>query len=191
MHTKVSNLPQSVRSALSSFGYARADIAVTASETFSFRSGGSQGRRSFVCVVNLETGDRQTVMGSWGGANMFNPSNAVDLDGTERPILPNMAVIHGSEGESVYASIEVAPATLAPMLPAAPAIDDRDMRILACYRSLKSGNYRTEALARLKCTDLDLDRLAAMGLLKRNKAGATQITTDGKNACGNVSTISL
>lgn len=191
MHTKIENLPTSVRNALSSLGYARADIGVSARESFSLRCASGQGQRAFVCVVNLETGERVVTLGSWGGANMFNPQNAVDLDDELRPILPNMCVIRGSQGEKVFASIEVAPATLAPMLPAASSIDDRDARILACYRSLKSGNYRTEALARLKCTDLDLDRLAARGLLKRAKNGATQITTDGKNACESVNTVSL
>lgn len=191
MHTKIENLPMSVRNALSNLGYARADIGVSAHETFSLRCASGQGQRAFVCIVNIETGERVVKIGSWGGANMFNPQNAVDLDDEERPILPNMVVIRGSQGERVHASIEVAAATLAPMLPAASGIDERDARILACYRSLKSGNYRTEALARLKCTEEDLVRLAALGLLKRARNGATQITTDGKNACEAVRTAVL
>lgn len=186
MFTKVSTLPTALQNALSSLRYNRADISVKASEAFSLRCGSGQGQRAFVCVVNLETGDRSLTLGSWGGANMFNPQNAVDLDDTSHPILPNMAVITGSEGEKVFASIAVAPATLAPMLPSGPTVDARDMRILACYKSLKSGTYRTEALARLKCEETDLERLAAAGLLKRARNGATQITTEGKNACESI-----
>jgi hypothetical protein len=182
MYVKVSSLPASVQRALMALHYAKADISVTARERFSVVDGGATGRRAFVCVVNLESGESKTLHGSWGGANMFNPSNAVDLDDTMRPLLPNMVVIRGSEGNSVYASIEVAPVTLAPMLPAAPTVDDRDAGILCAYRSFKSGPYRNEELARLSCTDADLDRLAAAGFLKRSKNGATQITTDGKNA---------
>ena len=185
-HVKVNALPPSVQSALASFGYARQDISVTAETTFSLRAGSAQGRRAFVCVVNLETGEKLVTYGSWGGANMFNPTNAVDLDDEDRPLPPNVVVIHGSEGNSVFADLEVNPATLAPMLPAAPTIDDRDARILACYRSLKSGPYRKEALAKLKCSDEDIKRLCALGLLKQSSNGATQITTDGKNACAHV-----
>src|SRR5262249_44816646 len=135
MHAKVNSLPSSVQRVLAALRYAKADISVTARERFSVADGGAAGRRAFVCVVNLESGESKTLYGSWGGANMFNPSNAVDLDDTLRPILPNMVVIRGSEGNGIYASIEVAPETLAPMLPAAPTVDDRDAGILAAYRS--------------------------------------------------------
>lgn len=68
----------------------------------------------------------------------------------------------------------------------APPCDDRTGRILASYRSLKSGPYRREALERLGVTEDDLARLIEAGWVKRNKAGAVAITAEGRAACSHV-----
>jgi hypothetical protein len=183
MFIPVASLPPSLRNALAEVGYGRTDIAVKASEREAFSSGGASGCRSFAVMVNLATGEFKVTYGSWGGPNMF-VRNAVDCDMTEYDIPANGAVIMGSEGggRPTYASISVAPSTLAPMLPAVPALDEHDNAILNAIGGLKSGPYRKEALARIPGLNDRLDSLVAKGLLKRSSNGATSITTAGKNA---------
>ncbi len=144
-HVRVKDLPSQLRGALESLGYARADVSLDPRETYSMSAGGSgDGRRAFVCAVNLQTGEREIARGSWGGPNMFNPRNAVDLDQTDRPLPINFAVIHGSEGNTVYASIYVNPATLTPMLPAAPQLGDFERSILNVIGGYTSAGRKNE-----------------------------------------------
>lgn len=182
LHAKIQDMPNAIKSALSSVGYTRKDIAVHAAETCCLAAGGGQGRREFAIVVNLATGERKETWGSWGGANMFNPQNAVDLDTRAHPIPSNCVVIQGSVGESVYASIVALPTTLAPLLPAKADTTEKEQRILYAYGSLKSGPYRKQSLDGCGTLPSDIDSLVARGLLSRNRGGAVQITTEGKNA---------
>lgn len=71
--------------------------------------------------------------------------------------------------------------------PAPTDIDERDKKILACFRGLKSGPYRNSALEALSFTTADKERLAEKGYLKVNKVG-TQITQEGRAACGDTQT---
>jgi len=198
VYVQVKTLPQALQNALKAHGYGRADIAVDAAETFTAFVAGGQGQKGFCTLVNLATGETETHWGSWGGSNMFSPGNAVDNDQRDSALPPNFAVIKGSEGNSTYATITVNPSSLAPLLPvAAEGISDTDKKILVCYKSLKSGQYRNEALLKVfsdapswKPADPKhsaalasaLDSLVSRGLLKRSSNGATQITTEGKNA---------
>jgi hypothetical protein len=207
-HVKVKELPEVLRSALVSVGYHGADVAIKASERYSMSTGGSgNGRRAFVCAVNLATGERIMRQGSWGGPNPFNPTNAVDLDDTVRDLPPNFAVIHGSEGEQVYASVDVNPATLAPLLPEAPTLTESERAILCAYAGLTSAGRkrqiedwcsnaaragdpdyvnawaRRQAEATCKqAIETLIAGLVSRGFLARNKAGAVSVTTAGKNA---------
>jgi hypothetical protein len=185
MHVTVKSLPPIVRRALESVGYAHTDIAIEARERVWLADAGSAGQRAFAVILDLATGQALRLNGSWGGPNMFRDT-VVDSDDRERVLTPGLMVIKGSEGNRTYATIYVHPENMAPLLPSSPTIDDRDARVLACYRGLKSGPYRKEALARLNCTDADIARLVAAGLLKQSSNGATQITTAGKNACAHV-----
>ncbi len=188
MYAPISSLPDSLQRALESVRYHRKDISIEAQETASLNDAGSDGCKAFVILVNLETGQRKVTWGSWGGPNMFNPRNAVDLDDREYELPPNGAVIRGSVGNSTYASILVSPTTMAPLLPKTDKLPDHDARILYCFKCIKGGQYRQIELAHVteKHPDVDITQaiedLVARGFLKRNKAGATQITTAGKNA---------
>jgi hypothetical protein len=91
-------------------------------------------------------------------------------------------------GNSTYASILVSPSTMAPLLPKVEKLADHEARVLYCYKSIKSGPYRVSELARVarKHPEANIpqnvEELISRGYLKRNKAGAIQITTSGKNA---------
>jgi len=206
MYAQVKDLPSSLQTVLSSIGYGRADIQILPRESYNLARGSADGCRAFIVAVNLTTGERQITRGSWGGANIYNPQNNVDLDDTERPLPPGFAIVDGSEGggRPVYASIAVNPVTLAPMLPApATELTDIERRVLAWHKGLTSAGRKDEAVrfavsraegyGRFK----DLPRvpriqtmaeieaakasLTAKGLIKTAKNGATTITTEGKN----------
>jgi hypothetical protein len=61
-------------------------------------------------------------------------------------------------------------------------VTEKEKSILRVFRGYKPGEYRKAELARLDTASEDLAALVGKGLLKRNSAGATQITTAGKNA---------
>lgn len=185
MHAKVKDLPSSLRAALNSVGFHKSDIEILAAERVTLSGGGAgAGQRDFTCAVNLETGASASTYGSWGGANAFNQTNVVDLDDREHEIPVNGALIKGSEGggHPTMARVYVRPETLAPMLSSVPVLCPEEIAALWCHRALKGGSYRSEALKEHCVTLEHVDRLVEAGLLKRNSAGATQITTEGKNA---------
>jgi len=188
MYAPVDTLPDSIRRALQTVRYGRRDISIEAAERTTLSDAGSAGQKAFVILVNLESGQTKTTWGSWGGPNMFNPRNPVDLDTREYPIPDNGAVIQGSVGNSTYARVLISPSTIAPLLPKADKVPDHEARILYCYVAIKGGQSRRDELAWVvrKHPGLDLEQaieaLISNGYLKRNKAGATQVTTEGKNA---------
>lgn len=196
VYAKVRDLPEALQSALLGLKYGRADIEVCASETASRHYHGWTGQRGFCAIVDLATGHTTYEQGSWGGGNMFNPTNAVDLDTSRYPIPPNVAVINGSSGgRGTFATITVRPDAIAPLLPAKAEVTPRERWILYCFCSLTSAGRKNEwsrsvfseaRQAYVRCkgpTDAELQALAARGFLKINRAGAAQITTEGRNAC--------
>lgn len=135
-------------------------------------------------MVNLDTGARKTFIGSWGGSNMFVSSPVDDSDGVGT-LPPYGAVIRGSTGyPRTFATIYAHPAAMGRFLPSGEPDEttDAEQQALYCYVSIKGGEYRRDELRRRNVTDDVIDGLVAGGYLKRNKAGAVQITTAGKNA---------
>jgi hypothetical protein len=185
MFIALDNLPGIVQSVLASFGYRRADIRVDAASVYSPRVSGGQGRRGFTACINVETRAVESRVGSWGGANMFNPSNQVDLDPGTYPIPPNCVVVSGSTGQSTFADMLVHPAMLPALLPGPDSsLTDNDRAFLFILNGLKSA-YRKESAERagIQWPDSErLDFLQSKGLIKVNKVGSIRITTDGKNA---------
>jgi hypothetical protein len=184
-YSKVKELPPALQAALASVGYRRQDVAVEVRERASRFASGGAGCRAFCAVVHLVTGQTKLERGSWGGANAFNPGNAVDLDAGTYLIPPNVAVINGSEGggRPVCASITISPANAAALLPCADdELTDRAGWILYCFSALNSRGRADEFERRPRPSEAELDELAARGLLKRARNGATRITTAGRNA---------
>ena len=186
-YVKVADLPQAVRNGLESVGYGRKDIEVDVRATVSMSSSAGNGRQGFVSLVNLSTNRHETIFGSWGGQNMFNKSNPVDNDTRSFPLPADGVAIVGVRGggQPVWAKIYASTAGTQRSITSAPAdVSDVEKAALGCYRSLKSGPYRQDALRRNKVTDDVIKGLVAKGLLKQARNGATQITTNGKNAAG-------
>lgn len=186
MYVKIAALPQPVQDALASVQYSKGDIEVIPTSEASLADAGSAGRRAFVTMVNLTSGQSETTWGSWGGPNMFNRSNAVDLDTATYPMPEQGVVIRGSHGHGgVWARIYVHPGMLGRELPAAAeTVSQADLDALYCHGRIKGGQYRRDEMQRRNVSVETVASLVERGLLKSNRAGATQITTEGKNALG-------
>lgn len=181
------DLPDVVREALKSVGYGRADIAVETGTTVTLSSSGGKGSRAFATLVNLANRTYQTSWGSWGGQNAFTPDNPVDNDSNSYPLPAHGVAIRGSRGggRPVFATLYVPSAMRAKILPAATAeLDETDKTALYCYKVYKGGEYRRDELNRHKIGETVISSLVDRGYLTRNRAGATAITTTGRNAVG-------
>jgi hypothetical protein len=187
-HVIVKNLPAAVQTALEAVGYGRADIEVRASETVTLGTMGSgAGRQAFAVLVNLTTGAHHVERGSWGGINMFERDNAVDNDQNAYPLPADGVAITGARGggRPVFATLHVPASMVNRILPAGrkETLSDLERDVLGAFAGYTSAG-RKEWLERNAVPADTVDGLVTRGLLKRNRAGATQITTDGKNAVG-------
>jgi hypothetical protein len=175
----VKDLPDSLIRALESVSYKRKDIHVTVKDTESISVSGGSGYRGFCVIVDLSTGQRETLIGSWGGANMFSPENRVDMDTQSRVLGNNVVVIKGSTGgdRPVYATITIGHKNVVPMLPIVElALKDR--QILYCF-SLKAG-YRKQELESIHAEESEIESLITRGYLKKDGRGII-VTIAGKN----------
>lgn len=184
-YVKISSLPSSIQAALKEAGYNRKDIQVNTAETVCPRPPSAQGKRGFtaVCVLADDSQEYKMTWGSWGGSNMF--VKTIDDVHENVDIPENVAFVMGtssSPGYPGYAYIYVHPKNMNPsLLPSEGSVSEREAKILAIFRSLKSA-YRKEYLDGMKASDEEITSLVSRGYLSRNKAGATAITTQGRNA---------
>ena len=181
----VRELPAPVQTALHAVGYRKSDVPFQVSSTVVLSAAGGSGYRGYAALVNLTTGQHTVTWGSWGGANMFNLDNAVDWDNRPYPLPADGVAITGSKGGTspVSATVHIPASMTDRMLPGPELVlSPAERNALDCFRSYKSGQYRQTELARRGATTAVIDALVTRGLLKRNKSGATQLTTAGRNA---------
>ena len=185
MHIEVKELSPAIQRALSGVGYHVADIKVEATERIDGTVGGGAGQRGFVIILNTDTGEFRRLTGSWGGPNPWSGS---PVDGNDEIIqIPeNGIVIRGTMGHPrTFAWIYAHPNTMGKLLPSgeqAEQLSDADQQAIYCFAAIKGGQYRRDEMRRRNVEESTVDSLVERGYLKRNKAGATQITTKGKNA---------
>lgn len=186
----ITAIPANVQRILSSVGYNKKDIQVSAVEKVCIQFAGGNGIRGFAVAGNLETGEHRVMRGSWGGANPFESSkgNAVDRDSGDHTIPVNGFVITGWEGggKPVHAEIHIQPANLPKQLTDGGAgLSADEKQILAITVGYKAF-ARREYWAQIPGWEALIEKLVSGGFLTRNKAGAISITTAGKNACEGV-----
>lgn len=184
MYVTVKELGNSVIQALKSVSYGRADILIEATEQVDGSVAGGSGRRGFIIILNVDTGQWERKMGSWGGSSPFSTS-PVDAGESMIAIPVNGIVIKGTVGNGTWATIYANPQAMGRMLPSgepADELSDADQQALYCFGSIKGGEYRRDEMRRRNVSEDTVDSLVERGYLKRNRAGATQITTAGKNA---------
>jgi hypothetical protein len=185
MHAEVKSLSPHLRDALKSVRYGAADIEVIPAESIEVMVAGGDGMRGFVIGLNLATGERKGLSGSWGGANMFT-ANPIDSSPEQLAIPPNGCVIKGTTGyPRTFAWIYAHPQAMGRYLASgAPdeELTDGEQQAIYCFAAIKGGEYRRDEMRRRGVTTATVDGLVQRGYLKRNRAGATAITTKGKNA---------
>jgi hypothetical protein len=185
LHVSIKDLPDSLQRALDRLGYHSKDITVDPATSYDLQVASGDGQKGFCTAVNLLTGQSETVTGSWGGANIFNPTNPVDLDSTTRDLPEGFAIIKGHTGSRMFAFVLVHPNNLQKLLPPRVEVTEQEQRALGCF-GLKSA-YRQQEFNRYKLGRFDRDNpiiasLQAKGLVKINANGSIQVTTQGKNA---------
>jgi len=186
-YVKVSDLPRSIQRALESAGYNRKDIEVRVEEKFEPRPPSAQGRKGFCAACRLDDTDEfQIRWGSFGGSNMFTKTiDDVDAIWTIPDFVAFVTGLsNAGPGYPGFATIHVSPKNVVPSLMAPTSqVSEREAKILCIFKSLKS-SARKEYLSRMKATDAEVNVLVERGYLSRNAAGATSITTEGRNAAG-------
>jgi hypothetical protein len=184
MHVIVKELHPLIQSTLKHVKYGVTDVKVEPVETISVHAEGNKGQRGFAILVNLDTGETKSMVGSWGGSNMFT-ATLVDNSREVIPMPVNGVVIKGQMGyPRTFATLYVHPRMVGRFLPSGESetLTDEEQQAIYCFAAIKGGEYRRDEMRRRGVTDVTVDSLVERGYLKRNRAGATQITTKGKNA---------
>jgi hypothetical protein len=182
-HIDVRELSPALQSALKSVRYGAKSVEVIPAETLDIGDAGGSGQRAFAVAVNLDTGERAGTVGSWGGPNPFT-SNPVDAG--ERVAIPeNGAIVKGTMGyPRTFAWVYAHPTAMGRMLPSGEpevTFTEAELWALHCHAHVKGGAYRREELSRRDGAAEAIDGLVSRGYLSRNRAGATAITTAGRN----------
>jgi hypothetical protein len=190
-YVETRTLPACVKTVLESYGFRRDSVAVEPSETFTVQAVCAyEGSRAFTAVVALDgSGSKVESIGSWGGANPFE-ARPVDTDDRKRPLPPGYVVIQGESGaRGAFATLLAHPETFAPLLGAGPAhelsADEKTaLLVIKGYKPFARKEFFERKRWSAERLESTLSSLAQKGLVSRNKAGATKITTEGRNACG-------
>lgn len=182
-HVPIKELPDAVRAALAAVDFHQVDIPIDITDTVSPQECAGDGEKPFFIVVDLANSAHEIMWGSWGGANMFNPRNRVDLDGTHRPIPPGQLFIKGHiSSRPTWATLYISPADVSRMLPPPPPpLNNREALILGIFVQLNSKG-RKEYLLNHHINQSEVDSLVSQGFLTKNKTGAIGVTTLGRNS---------
>ena len=139
------------------------------------------GTRNEYVAVKLASGESSR-------AKVANAPWSERAEGASVDIPPGIAIVEHSIfcGKDIGIRVYLNPANAAKLLaaPEASTATARERWILSVYGGIVSG-YRPEYLRRERVQPSEVEALVARGLLKRNAAGAVQITIEGKNARGN------
>jgi hypothetical protein len=164
----------------------RRTVHINTCETFTVSDYWSEGSRDETRFVKLDTLQvvSATALPSEARQKAANPFG---LAIAEVKMVPGIAIVVHTifRGKDLGYRVSLHKENMMPILPAAPSteVDERDKRILASFRGLKSGAYRQEALRALNFSEADRTRLADKGFLRVSANGATAITIEGKLIC--------
>lgn len=185
MFVSVATLPIPLQNILTGLDYHKKDIEVKHVTTVNLSNSGSgDGTRAFSTIVNISDFSHKTFKGSWGGQNMFNLDNPVDMDNRDYALEPGMLAITGIHWtHPTLATIYAHKDSAVLPLETGETLSKDILDVLAVFTGIKGG-YRKEYLARIQGSSAIVADLLEKGHLKANKAGAVQITTSGKNAVG-------
>lgn len=182
------DLPDPLRAALSAVGYRKRDIRIEQGTTFSPSEASAffEGNRGYLILVNLQTGQRKTFEGSFGGPSP-NTRSIVDDDNTVHAILPGFAVVLGENGgRGNMAHIRMHPDNFAKDMLPENKLDLSDKEKSALNAVTFVSSYRRDEFLRSGLGIYGPENpyvrsLASKGLVKIT-GKAVAITTEGKNA---------
>ena len=128
-------------------------------------------------VVELATGRSHYAKGSYGG------DEPGPVDSYEKsPLPPGFAAL--TSGHRKIWHLHLNPANAAAWLPGPPDVSPRERWLLWAYDGLTSAGRKDEFERKgpgAAPSQDEISELVHRGFLKQNKAGAVQITTEGKN----------
>jgi hypothetical protein len=184
MFVPTKDLPDIVQEVLESVGFHKADIDVEPAVEAHLSSPYGTGYQTFAVGVDI-TRRRvsREVASSWGGPNMFEHRTLDQPSTLDLPEGTMLIMGQRGGGRPVSAKLYAHPGLMAPMLEGQQAADlsVQELAVLAIFKGIKGG-YREEEARRYKLPfKTAVARLVELGFLKTNRAGATQITTDGRN----------
>lgn len=177
----VKELPATLQNALRKMGYRRPDIRLYLAAKIDMTNMTGEGFKALGAVVNMVTGEFKTFEGSWGGPNPYE-TKPMDVKTRDYDIPDNGAVIKGEfggTGGKTYLDVYVNPKSVMPMLPGGSELNDREEQILSAHQYMSK--YKKELLQRMRAKPEEFTSLIQKGLITRNSAGATALTTKGKN----------
>ena len=182
----VNELPPIVLEALRSVHYGRRDIEVSPKSSYSVSAASGDGSQAFTIAVNLKTNRFQIEKGSWGGANIFNPRNPVDLDDAPRSLPPNSVIIQGHESSRpTFAHIYVHPSNMPLFISdTGETLTKEEQKAINIISGIMSGyrqkEFLREDLGNYKADNPLIQSLAQKGLVKITGSGI-KITIKGQN----------
>jgi len=199
MYLKTNELPEMILRSLNSIGYTKKDVEIVVTDTVSLQGHVSNGQREQVLILNMLTGDKKLLTGSWGGPNMFNTTNVVDLDSRNHTIPENGIVIKMTEGNGpMFGKIYVSKSNMILALKPTEELSQDEMQVLNVIQAYKpfarkeyltgeqAGDRYAERLNMRRMSESELIQVYAQlqnkGLIKINRIGSVSITTEGKNA---------
>jgi hypothetical protein len=150
MHVEVKELSPALRDALASVRYGAADVEIIPAESVEVAVAGGDGMRGYVIGLNLATGERNGLSGSWGGANPFT-ANPIDSSPERLAIPPNGCVIKGTTGyPRTFAWIYAHPQAMGRYLATGETeeLSDVEQQGIYCFAAIKGGEYRRDELPR-------------------------------------------
>lgn len=183
MYVPVKTLPDCLQSTLKGVGYYGADLKIEAAETFTPTGAYGDGYRALTVAIDLSTGESKQTKGDYGGGWGLTAQDKAAQNNEQVNIPEGAVFLSVQSGPKVFVTAYVHPSTFAPFLPKEKAeIPYLEKCVLFAHRAYKS-SYRQEYYSEKGISDVGtiVANLANKGYLKVNKAGSSQITTEGKN----------
>ena len=183
MYVPVKTLPDCLQSVLKSVGYYGADLKVETAEVFTPTGAYGDGYRALTVALDLNTGESKQTTGDYGGGWGITAQDRAAQNNEQVKIPEGAIFLSVQSGPKVFVTAYAAPSTFVPYLPKEKIeVSYLEKCVLFAHRAYKS-SYRQEYYNEKGISDVGplIASLAVKGFLKVNKAGSSQITTEGKN----------
>jgi hypothetical protein len=175
-YIQVASLPETLQRTLKNLGYNKKDIECRIVESVEYsNSAYANGWRGSSTMVNLSTGESQTLESSWGGDNIFS-KNAMDKSLPPAVLPEGFALIKLQSSDKVFGSLYLNPKNILPCLNQTNSLSREQYIVLKAVSTLipshRKAYYEKHAAI--------LPSLFEAGWLIK-KGNGISISTEGKN----------